>query len=505
MGSGRRRAVLSNLLGNNATILITSIQAVVLIPLYINAVGTSLYGAWLGSGDVLIWMHSIDLGLTLMIQRIGTSHASDDKQKIGEYFTAGTIILTMVALFILLISTGLSFILPGLMSIHGQEAKILQKCFLLGSLAVALRMVSNPAYGLSLGIQDTAMMNATKVFSAVAGLVVSLWLVLTGWGLWSIAFGLLARALVFFLGSIVFVLSCLRKKTLMFYRVSPQVFREFIIVSPTVTLGNLGYALMNHSETAIAAIFISPESATVLTLTRKAIDVAMGLADSITYASFGSFAHLVASSQRHRSLKVLAEINSLRLSVAIALGSAYMAVNGSLVTLWVGSAFYGGALLTILLTLRFIVVGNSYLMNYLYRASGAIVRGSIALLVESAIRFPLMIGFLFWFGLPGLPIAGLVTSGVFGLLAYRWIVSDLSVFAESGSTFCYRTWIARLALFGVGMLVCLFVRWDTWIEVLSVGSAIALVGGAVLFFIDPLLRNTRVTLLELSKRLPGGL
>jgi O-antigen/teichoic acid export membrane protein len=501
MTTGRRKAALTTFFGTTTNTLIVSIQAVVLIPLYLKVIGPKLYGAWLGTGDILIWLQAIDLGSALMIQRIGIANGSNDKQKVGEYFTVGTIVLTLMAILVAIISFGLSFILPEMMGINGYEAKLLQNCFLAGALAAAVRMVSNAAYGLSLGIQETGLMNATKVISAISGLGVSLWLVLSGWGLWSIALGLVARSLVFFIGGVVFVATCIKKKTLMLSKVSKPVFREFVLISPMMALGNFGYALMNQSEAALAAIFIGPEIATILTITRKAIDVASAIVDAIASSSFGSFAHLLGSSEVYRILKVHAEIISLRFSVSVVLGAAYMAVNGSLVTLWVGSTQYGGVFLTILIALRFIFVGNTYLMNYLYRASGGILRGSLALLFESLIRIPLMIGLIFWLGILGLPIAGLITSGVFGLMAYNWTVSDLSKFSEPVKKTFFRTWIARILIFCTGIIMCLFVNWKTWAEVLLIGSTISLVGGVILLFIDPLLKSTRDTFLLYTRRL----
>ena len=211
---------------------------------------------------------------------------------------------------------------------------------------------------------------------------------------------------------------------------------------------------MNHSESALVAIFAKPELATVFTLTRKAIDVARALMDMVGAAVEGSFAHLVSSDQRHRALQIYAEITSLPLSVAIVMASAYMAANPSFVSLWVGSSQYGGIMLTILLAVRFVVVCGSHLMNNLYRATGPVMQGSLTVLVESVIRVPLMIGLMNWLGLPGVPVAGILTAGISGWLAYRWTLKDLCGFAETTATVPLRVWAMRLIVFCAGMLIC---------------------------------------------------
>ena len=71
--------------GERASTLIASIQSVILIPLHIAHIGPRLYGAWLGSGDILVWMQAFDFGLpNLMIQRIGEAHGRGDAAQVAE-------------------------------------------------------------------------------------------------------------------------------------------------------------------------------------------------------------------------------------------------------------------------------------------------------------------------------------------------------------------------------------------------------------------------------------
>jgi O-antigen/teichoic acid export membrane protein len=478
-------------MGSSTNTLIVSIQAVVLIPLYLSAVGPRLYGAWLGSGDFLVWMQAFDLGLSnLMIQRIGAAHGHGDSKLVAEYFATGMATMAVVASAIGLAAFGLSFMLPGWMGLSGDEAHTLHWCFVVGVGASTVNVFNNSIVGFSRGIQDTAFMNAIMVGSALAGFATSLGLVLAGWGLWAIALGLVARAAVSLIGSTLFAAMRLRRGLIRFFRVRGHILREFLSISPATALGGISYAVMNQSETALVAIFLKPELAAVLNLTRKALEVARSLVDMIASATYGGFAHLVGSDQRHRTLQVLAEISSLRLSLAIVAASAYLAVNASLVSVWVGSYQYGGTLLTILIAIQFIVVGNSFLLNYLYRATGAVMQGSIALAAESLVRVPLMIGLLLLLGLPGIPLAGIVTGSVFSVLAYHWILKQVAPFSEPQPRIPPRLWMARGLIFCFGVLICVSVQWTSWIFVLAVGSAVVMVGGTVLLRVDPVLTRS---------------
>ena len=43
--------------------IIAIIRGLLFIPLYINFIGVRLYGLWLASGGVLVWLTMLDLGL----------------------------------------------------------------------------------------------------------------------------------------------------------------------------------------------------------------------------------------------------------------------------------------------------------------------------------------------------------------------------------------------------------------------------------------------------------
>jgi len=146
------------------------------------------------------------------------------------------------------------------------------------------------------------------------------------------------------------------------------------------------------------------------------------------------------------------------------------------------------------------MVGGSYLMNYLYRASGPVFQGSLALIAESLFRFPLMIGLLKWLGLPGIPLAGILTSIAFVFLAYRWSVRRLSVFAKPVKGFSWAVWVVRGMILGSGMVLCCILYKPSWLNVVVMGSMIACIGGFILLLIDPSLGEVRKQLRSIPFR-----
>jgi hypothetical protein len=110
-----------------------------------------------------------------------------------------------------------------------------------------------------------------------------------------------------------------------------------------------------------------------------------------------------------------------------------------------------------------------------------------------------MIVLLQGLGLIGIPIASIITSSLFGWLAYHWTRVLVDVFSTVYPKTLWRVWISRLILLIGGIMICLTVQRESWLFVLVVGIAIAGIGGMALLYVDPLLKSTRTSFIGLMK------
>ena len=165
------------------------------------------------------------------------------------------------------------------------------------------------------------------------------------------------------------------------------------------------------------------------------------------------------------------------------------------------SAQYGGALLTVLLSIQFIVVGGSFLLNYLYRAVGPVAKGSLALFAEGLFRVPFMILLLLWIGLPGIPIASIISASIFGFFAYRWTVKEVRKYSQPTQMCIPKLWVARVAILLLGVAGCIFFLSGSWIHIIFVGSSISVVGLSIFVYLDPQLVKIRLILNSVLVRL----
>jgi O-antigen/teichoic acid export membrane protein len=486
----RSRAAITTFTANAINVLIVGAQGVLLVPLYLNAVGPHLYGAWLASSEVLVWLQAMDLGIpNLMIQRIASAYGGNDRRRAADWFVAGILVLGLVSLVIGLAGGAVSLLLPAWIGATPEESAVLSSCFLVGTVATCVTIFANGFVGLSRAIQDTSLLSATLIASAVVGLLTSLALILAGFGLWAIAFGLVARAGVGLGGALLFGIHAWRTDLGMPFRVDRGIASELLTASPVTALGGISYAVMSQSEIVLVAALVRPELAVVYALTRRAADLGRSLVDMIGFATYGGLAHLISSSDRRSTRITYARILGLHLSCSVAVASAYLAVNRSLLEVWIGPSLAGGTGLIVVMAIQSIVLGHSYLINLLYRATGRVLEGSVALVIEALVRIPLLAIFLLAIGLPGLPIAASATAITTAFLLRRRTVRELDSEHSRAPTAALSVWLLRAFFLGLGVTFAVTMFVPEWSYVLINGLVIAVGGGLALLAFDPMLRS----------------
>jgi O-antigen/teichoic acid export membrane protein len=482
----RRSATLASLAGGVASTFVSSLGALIIVPLCLSAVGPKLYGAWLASGDVLSWVQSFDLGLpNLMIQRIAVAHAKGDSKAVAEYFATGVAVLGIVALTIATALIVAAPLIPSWLGLQAEEAQLLCGCLRLGTIASSLALWNYTVIGYSRAVQRTAFLNAVAMVSNTVGLIVTLGLILAGIGIWSIPVGMCARVAVSVIGSLVFLV--LRRKEGLFehFHVRYAVGVEMACMSPATALGGYAYAVASQSENALVGIMLRPEIVPVLALTRKGADVIRSLLDGIAFSSYGGFAHLVGSDQRQRAYQVYAEIISLNLTLGIAAATVFVALNPSFVARWVGDAMFGGSWLNIAIATQMTILSLYFLVNYLYRATGHVLKGSVVLAVEAAVKIPLIVCLLRSFGLIAIPLASILTASLALIFALKWTKLELSSFSKPVRLFSWRSIASKLSLFIAGAVACFVVCRPSWPFIIASGTTVFAASLSLLLIADP--------------------
>lgn len=492
MNPSRRIVAFSNYIYENLAAGLLSVQALILIPLYIQILGPQNYGIWLSTGEILSWMLVTDLGIpNLIAQRTGVACSQNDYRRLGSWIFTGSIALIFTAIIVSLIGIGIALAIPYIFKMDKDVSRIFIQVIIICSLATSGTILNNLWVGYSRGVQNTRIINRAHIVSIIVSFGVTYYLLRANKGLYSIAGGFIARTIILWVGSIVYYMRSVPSEVKQNLRWDKDVFRDIKNLAPISTLGNLSYVALNQSELTILAVLIKPETAALYLAARKAADLSRVVADSLSHASYGGFSNLVGSGDIQGELPVYQEIFNLRNTISISLMTSYIAVNSSFLKLWAGQGFETSLLLNVSIALQGFFAGSSYLANYLFKASGEIEISSRIMATEAICRIISMIILVPVLGIYGISIGSAVVAAIAWVIIEKKIREARHRIKLSSAIFLKsRIWILRVGLLAVGSLTAKIVVMHTWLLLILVSSAIAGVAFIAQFVCDSGLRQT---------------
>ncbi len=476
--TGRRSAAWSTLIANGLTVGLTVVQAFVLIPLCLLHLGPQAYGVWLAATELLLWVQLLDGGLpNLLMQRAGALAGSGDMDAAARWSSTTLMLL-------LLIGTGVGALALGAAPFVGAWADVpsgrhheFVGAFRASVLAAVTLLWSNGCVGLSRGLQRTMLINTWQVAGAAAGLVTPIVLLPQGWGFWALAAGLLVRSALTLVGALSFLSALPRTAGSWWAHPSVACAREINALVPSMATANVTHVVATNSEILLVTSIFGPLPALTYALTRRALDGARNLLDTVAWATSGGFAHLVAAGDRHRSRQVLAEILWLRLALACVVAGAITAVNEAFVSQLFGAEHFGGLLLTTILALQMIATGHSFLANYLWRSTGAVREGSVLLTAESVLR---IVGMYLGLRLSGMEGGALATVCVSVLaLAIVRVRLDTSLPAGEADAVRVPRSVWPLLVFSLGVATAVAAPASSWPGIILTAAVVTVAGALV--------------------------
>lgn len=483
----RRLAATTNFLGSGVSILINVAQAFLLMPLCLTLLGRTTYGAWLATAELLTWLQLLDLGITnLMTQRIGAAIGQGHRDSAGMWFATGLFCLVILGSGLVIAGVGGAPLVTRWAQVPQSDALVFTACFRVTVVASVVILLANGFLGLARGVQHAGIVNAAAVASAAGGFATALGMLLAGYGLWSLAFGFVVRAAISLAGGLIFLVALQRDRIIILALPAPRMLREILQLAPPMAAASLGFLAANLSELILVNTFFGPLVALVYAVTRRIADGVRMLLDSIAWAVYGSFAHLVTSDEHHRARRVLHEILSLRFACACLGVAVYVAVNERIVGLLFGVETFGGLALTIAFGVQVIVGGQGFLVNYLYRAAGYVRHGSWLLAAEAAVRVAAMVAGL-CLGVGALilvPLAAAASAWAAMVYTSARLSHALPPVADTaGKPDRLRT--ASFAVLLMGLVIALVPMPSSWLVVAASAAAVTIAGGGLMYVLQP--------------------
>ena len=384
----------------------------VLIPLYLKFLGAGLYGYWLATGGILAWLGLFDFGVAgIMKQRCSHAYGEKDYEKACGYFSHGMLAYMAMTGIILVACFSLSYAIGPIFRIPFETRTVIRHCFLLAGVGLVTSVMRDGLVSFSQAVQRPQLTMYTSVAAQLLHFGVCLWLILAGWGLYSIPVGLIARNLA---GNTYIAIRAIGLFRAMGgkLKLDRAIVKDYLKIGPVLVFSRLGSQSLARIEPALITLFLRPELATAYVITKKLAEIMQGFVSSIRGAVLPGFAHLYAQQKEARTQAIYRTLVDAVLWGTIASLAVYICTNKVFIGMWVGPAQFAGTGLTVLIAVSVLATNLMGTESELYAATGAMGTSSVALTIESFVRMGSMAALLPMLNLKGLPLAAIISSTV---------------------------------------------------------------------------------------------
>ena len=488
----RRRAAIVQLSMGYVGIAVSIAQGIIMVPLYLRHFDARLYGLWLATGGITVWLGMLDFGVSaLMGQRIAAAYGRKDYVAIGLYYFNGLLLQSFLVMLVLVAAAGIAWWLPALLSAASTEIVILRRATFLACLATGCAFLNNGQKHTADALQRPL---GPMIGLNVGGLITIATIVVLlhrGHGLISLPIGMLLGSSMALVANFFYVTYLVRHVG---GRLAPNrgVLIDMLKLSPSLLAAKIGGALVSRIEPTLVSLFVGPEMAVSFSLTKRAAEIGQTIVDRIVGAVTAGFAHLYAEGDLEKAAGVLRTTVSLCLGAGVVCLSVYLACNRSFVALWVGLQHYAGNAVTMLVAASLLSLVFNNLFSVLLGATGDIAAPCWMQLAEALCRLTLMAALLPMLGMAGLPLAVLLSTSVFAV----WYAKRLYRRLAKTATFAGSRglWLAGGAL-AFAALSGLWWRAPSWPWLVGCAALVAAMILLILIGGDPQVRGLRARLL----------
>ena len=385
--------------GRSGSGVIQMMAGFLLVVIYLKVLGSELYGLWLATGGVLSMMGLMDFGLSSLIAvKAGEAIHHKDKSRVRAALMSGLFVQLLLALVLLFIlAPCITFILPDILNMDASRQELLQGCFLLAALALAIRL---PVNGLMrfCETRQSAQSIAWAQFAAVlADTLTKVLCLLAGWGLWALPLGRLAHVLCVAVVSGWKTREILKEYPGRGHAISRESLRGYWKLSPVLISSRSLRSLVQNSEPTLITAFLGPHVTTVYVITRKAATLIQQFLQTAGNSTLPALAHKAGALENKGALP--GDWVPLFLKGTLFMMLIYSLHNPAFVKIWVGQSLYGGDFLTVGCAWAVTGIALQNLASYFCLAKGEIRKEAGVSMIENMCRFLLMLLSLNYFPL----------------------------------------------------------------------------------------------------------
>lgn len=394
-------------------IVLIFVSGIILLPICLKFIPVKLYGAWLATGNILVWMTVVDPGLSsILFQKIGFAYGKRDLGYIQEVATAGLCITAIIVLVVFAVGLFCAFQLQHLIKLpEAAHRLVLFKAFSWAVAGSSLLVFSYSLSSINKGLQVSLADGIMSVSVVVISLILTIFLLYRGFGLIALGMRLFFTGLGLCLGNFGYFFWRIRKEGIGF-RFSLRRVSELYKLLVYTFLSHLSDVLTNHIDLFVIARLLGPQIVVVFNTTRKPLQMCLVLVERPSIAFMPALSHLLGSGELDKARSVLLRLVRIILWMLGLILGGFIALNDDFVRLWVGAHLFAGRGINFGICTGVFLLVLASTFGRLCFAMGNIKGNSLAKIIQAVVYLPLIILGTKYFGLLGCVIAPIVATSL---------------------------------------------------------------------------------------------
>jgi len=501
----RKKTTLWNFFFLNIGFVISIFNGILIIPLYLHYIDSSLYGAWLATGNILTWITVVDPGVgDVLLQKVAFAIGKNDKKEIGAAIASG--ILISVGLFVLSVTIGytFSFFIGDLANINKLYRDDIISAFRIALWGTAFGLLADTFRNIVLAYQKTKL-NGMFLYSVIViAIILNIVLLILHFGVFALAYAALFRGLATFGYSLVLTILLIKKNHvhLQFQR---TYFKSFSKIFAFTFSSRLFETVASNIDLILVARYLGTNAVTVLDLSRRPLKLATGLANNVTISMLPSLPHLFGSGQTEKIRATIIRIWTTVLWSSGFLVGGFILFNYNLTANWVGKQFWIGNSNNIVMCVSFFLLSIGYNLSNITYSMGDIRNNSIINVVKSVVYLLFLFVLAKTMGMTGVLLAFLTPTIIMLLYYPKKVSQEATLSAQNIKDIVRETFLIILIMALAAIVVLLFTIQLSWVGLILSGCLYTGVFGLLLFSFSSLFRDETAKMFSLAQLKLGGL
>lgn len=341
-------------------VLTNILNSIILVPLYLKFIDKDTLGIWWATGGVLAWMILVDPGIgEVLQQQIAEMRGKNTQGEIGKAIGSGFIASGIILVISVLVGFGFYFTLGAIIDKDVSQYPNLTTALGLSIFATGLSLVSFSMTGINQGLLNSANVAISSLISNLLFLVVNVWLLYLKYGIISIAFANLCRAVFINIYNIFSMKTVLKKEQLRIEYNFPY-FKKFIRVFSFTSASKIISGFSGTLDTVILARFIPPSMITILENNRKPILQVQSLIGRHSVALMPLISHSKGTGDTAGIINIINTQFKFYSYAVLFICFVFCFNYNDLISAWLGDQQYAGN------TIMYLLIGNLffYLIGY---------------------------------------------------------------------------------------------------------------------------------------------